>query len=166
MSDDHGDDTEAGLPERRRLRYVTWDEHIHLVIGLLIAFFVLMALSSVGIYWAWNNGRKLERNGADAVLRSCISRADLRVTVAVAIDQLRVLALREPNTAEEREAVRDFLARTQAPIDRLLSQAAGEPITNDPPGPLNDRVRNRVRELAAARCSEQADDFRVGIGDG
>lgn len=164
-ADGHNEETNSGRPERRRDRYVTWDEHIDLVKGALIAFFVVVAMSSVGIYWAWSNGQKLEDNGAAAVYRSCISRADLRVTVAVAIDQLRILALREPKTPAEEKAVAEFIERTQAPVDRLLSQAAGEPIRTEPPGALRTGVRQRVLELAAVRCEEQRDDFRVGFND-
>ena len=152
--------TPAGYPERRRVQYVTWDQMRRQLILIGIGYLLLMVASSVGIYWAWKNSQSLKRNGSDAILRSCESRADLRLTTAQAIDQLRLVALTKPTSKEQEQAQHEFIVRTQQPVDKLISQAAGRPVHTNPPGPIPPSVTAKVRREAAARCEKQAADFR------
>lgn len=125
------------------------------------AFVGLMVVSSAGIYLAENSRSSSDRNlraeAHRAVTRSCQDRADVRITVAVGFDELRRLAITEPRTAEERAQIAAFLERTQVPIDRLLSEAAGATVKTK--GELRpDQIEN-VRDLATRRCRALGERF-------
>jgi hypothetical protein len=160
------DTTQTGHPERRRVRYLTYREFVIWAIGMMVAW-LLILVAAVGAAWlAWTNDATVDRNGADAIYRACVGRAAGDIQTAVAIDQLRRLAV-SPNrdgqpSAAQRERSRQFLERTQEPIDRLLSNAASRRITTKPGTALSRREQDRVRFLANSRCQQAATDFLAG----
>jgi hypothetical protein len=124
------------------------------------AYLLVVAVSVLSGYLGYTAGQDSDRNlkqtGADAVFRSCLSRADIRITTADAIDDLRTAALRPPISDAERKAQESFLARTQGPLDDLLSKAVGKPIKTE--GWLPSRYLNALRRQAGVRCKEQAEE--------
>lgn len=111
------------------------------------AFVGLALVSGLGIYLATNAQ-------SSAITRSCVDRADVRIAVAIGFDELRRLAIQEPKSAQERAAVSAYIERTQGPIDRLLSDAAGAAFKTK--GELTPGQIERVRSLAAGRCAGEA----------
>lgn len=152
--------TPAGHEERRRTLYVKRSEWERSKRRTWIAYLLVVAASAAGLYLAIHANDRTTRNGADAVRRSCLSRAELRLTVAGAIDELRRLAIEHASPAEQLA----FLRTTQLPIDRLLSEAAGSPMHAPPQTPLPRVLIDAARGRAVLRCEAEADAFRRGSG--
>jgi hypothetical protein len=112
--------------ERRRTEYLTCDEFRSWKRRATAAFLLLVAVSVAAAYLGYHAGRQSDANiaqsGADAVFRSCVSRADIRITVADALDDLRSAAVRPDAPKAETDA---FFERTQAPLNDLLALPAG-----------------------------------------
>jgi hypothetical protein len=156
--------TPAGFPERRRIRYVTWDQEIRIV-WLLVGFITVLAIGcAIGLWWSWQNSRANREQSANAVERSCLARGELRLTIADAIDGIRLSAIGSSADADPREFTarqRRFIAATQPPVDKLIRDAAGDPsYRTDPPGPVPPSVSVEVRQLVRERCAAQAESFR------
>lgn len=141
--------------ERRRVEYLTCDDWRSWKRRALLAFVLLAVVSSLSGYLGYTAARESDRNlaqsGADAVFRSCVSRADIRITVADALDKLRLAALRPDTPTAEREA---FLSRTQPPIEELLSRVAGHPFHTE--GELAPDLLVTLRRAAVEKCAAQA----------
>jgi hypothetical protein len=156
--------TDSGYIERRKIRYVCWSELSHIIkIGLAILLILTLGMAG-GLYWTWTVSRSNIENGATAVQRSCLSRGDLRLTTAGAIDQLRLLAIGASADADLDDlspGQRRFIAATQHPVDDLIGQASGDPsYRTKPPGPIPPSVSERVRRLVSTECQRQADEYR------
>jgi hypothetical protein len=86
-----------------------------------IAFVALAIASTLGAYLAYTES-------TDRTYAACLDRMDQRITTAIALDELRRSALTPPKNNAEREGLAQFIQRTQGPINRLLSEAAGRPV--------------------------------------
>jgi hypothetical protein len=154
--------TPAGYIERRRIQYVTWDQ-LWTILKLAGAFaLVLMVGASLGILWAWQNAQDIRGTGSVAVKRSCLERADIRITTAEAMDSLRLLAIRATPRTDPKdfdEGQRRFVRATQAPIDELLSKAVGHRVSTEPPGPIPPSVTQEIRAEVTKKCDESAEQF-------
>lgn len=133
----------------------------HYTRRVTIMFVALTLVSCAAAYWSWHEGEAADEGIAalsrDAVYRSCASRADLRVTVAQAVDDLRRFAVADGGPNGQRKA---FFKRTAPPIDDLLSGAAGHRIRTQG-SPLDRRVLDEARKAGHDRCYALALRFRL-----
>lgn len=129
-----------------------------------IAFVFLTAVATGAAYIGYDASEDsdsgIRAEGEAAVARSCRDRLSLRITMAVALDDLRRAAVQPPETPAEKKAFREFIDRTQSPIESLLGEAAGRSVVTT--GPIDERTIRRVRRDGLATCSVQAATF----GDG
>lgn len=132
-----------------------------------IAFVALMLVSAVAAYLAQHAGSSSATNlrleARRAVVRSCNDRADVRIAVAVGFDELRRFALREPRSKAEKEASAAFIERTQVPIDRLLTEAAGATVKTV--GELRPEQIDTVRKLGEDRCTALGERFDASANE-
>lgn len=128
-----------------------------------IAFVGLAAAATLAGYLAYDAGedsdRGIRQESARAITQSCRERLNLRITVAVAFDELRRAAVKPAVSGPERRQYRDFLERTQRPIDALLSEAADRAVVTDA-GPIAEDDVKRVRTDGLALCAALAEGFR------
>lgn len=174
--------TAAGRPERRhherRQRERRRDEedrqpwtvgdHQRYTRKATAAFVALTIISCIAAYLSYTAGQDsrdgLARSAARASFNTCVSGADLRVTNAKGLDDLRSLAI-DPRRVPRAVALR-FTRQTQPAIDTLLTQAAYGSTPAErrgrefhaplPPGSVTLEVAARVHELALARCTSRA----------
>lgn len=167
----HEDPTVAGGPDRRRRRrrdaepLTRADFDRWLWRRAVPALLIVAAVASLAAYLSYSAGRDsrngLARAGVESAFSTCLSGADLRVTTAKGLDDLRSLALdprRVPDAVAER-----FTRQTQPAIDALLTQAAYGTTPAErrgrefhaplPPGAVTLEVAARVHELALERCA-------------
>lgn len=170
----HEDPTVAGGPDRRRRRRrdsepVTRAEFEQWLWRRAVpALLIIAAVASLAAYLSFDAGRNsrngLARAGAQSSFDTCVSGADLRVTIAKGLDDLRSLAI---NPRRVPEAVADrFTQQTQPAIDTLLTQAAFGTTAKErahrqyhaplPPGTVTPEVVAEVHDLALERCTTRA----------
>lgn len=149
-------------------KYLTCDEFRHWKNRRAVpAFVILTVVATLSGFLGYNASRESDSNlrhaGADAVLRSCLSRADIRITTASAIDDLRTAALQPPANHKQRVEQAMFLARTQKPINDLLTIVVGHnPRTV---GFLKADYLDGLRVLSAQRCKRTTESqFGVDLG--
>lgn len=145
----------------RQANLVRWEPFHRRFKRVTVAFVALTLMTTLATYLGYHAGASSARNtraeAQRAVFRSCIDRSDLRITVAIGLDELRRQAIQpDAGTNAQRDA---FFVRTQGPIDRLLSEAAGRPVKSDPGSPLEEGTIERVRADATAGCTRQASRF-------
>jgi hypothetical protein len=170
MTEKQPEKTPAGHVERRSAKYLTLDDFAWWRRRAVAAFVVLMFVSAGALYWAVQTGHdstrrarestvRLRVQAASASLASCYAGKDLRLVIAVAIDDLRRSAIPKGATAATAGVDYDlFLTATQGSIDELLRQAAEKPQPTDPAGPLTLKKQRAVEDLGRRACEKRTLD--------
>lgn len=147
----HEDGTVENVKVVRWESFHRWRKRTGLRLG--IAFVGLTIASVTAGLLANNASDNLAVQARTEVARSCADRAELRIAVAVGFDELRRTAIADQGAAAQTA----FLLRTQPPVDRLLSEAAGATIRAEvTPRGIRGADLKEVRDLAETRCNRRA----------